>query len=55
MEKRKQKKRKTIQELTITDNFMFGAVMATEDNCRELLEMILEIPIAKVEIDREKV
>ncbi len=54
MEEKKQIKRKTIQELTITDDFMFGAVMANEDNCRELLEMILEIPIDKVEVNREK-
>ena len=51
---KKQIKRKTIQELTITDDFMFGAVMSNEDNCRELLEMILGIPIEKVEVIREK-
>ena len=51
---KKQKKRKTIQELTITDDFMFGAVMSNEDNCRELLEMILGIPIDRVEVIREK-
>ena len=26
--------RKTFKELTIKDNFMFGAVMCKEDNCR---------------------
>ncbi len=26
--------RKKLQELTIKDDFMFGAVMAQEENCR---------------------
>ena len=47
-------KRKTLQELTITDGFLFGAVMADQENCRQLLERILEIPIEKVEVVREK-
>lgn len=42
-------KRKTLQELTLKDNFMFGAVMCEEKICRRLLEMILEIPIERVE------
>lgn len=29
--------RKKLQELTIKDNFMFGAVMAEPENCKELL------------------
>ena len=29
-------KRKTLKELTIKDNFMFGAVMCDERNCRRL-------------------
>ena len=32
----KNRKRKTLQELTIKDNFMFGAVMLEEENCRLL-------------------
>lgn len=48
------RKRKTLQELTIKDNFMFGAVMLEEENCRRLLELILGFPIEKVEVDREK-
>ena len=48
------KKRKTLQELTITDEFLFGAVMTDQENCRQLLEMILEIPIEKVEVVQEK-
>lgn len=47
-------KRKTLQELTIKDNFMFGAVMCNEENCRQLLELILEIPIERVEVSKEK-
>ncbi len=48
------RKRKTLQELTIKDNFMFRAVMLEEENCRQLLELILGFPIEKVEVDREK-
>lgn len=47
-------KRKTLQELTLKDNFMFGAVMCDEKNCRRLLELILEIPIDRVEVSKEK-
>ena len=50
----KNRKRKTLQELTIKDNFMFGAVMLEEENCRQLLELVLGFPIEKVEVDREK-
>ena len=35
-------KRKTLKELTIKDNFMFGAVMCNENNCCRLLELVLE-------------
>lgn len=34
--------RKTLQDLTIKNNFMFGAVMIDEENCRLLLERVLE-------------
>lgn len=37
----KNRKRKTLQELTIKDNFMFGAVMLEEENCRQLLDLYL--------------
>lgn len=47
-------RRKTLQELTIKDNFMFGAVMAEEENCRRFLELALEMPIERVEMIREK-
>ena len=47
-------KRKTLQELTIMDGFLFGAVMMDPENCRILLERILEIPIARVDVIQEK-
>lgn len=47
-------KRKTLQELTLKDNFMFGAVMLDEDNCRKFLEMSLEFQIEHLEVSREK-
>ena len=45
---------KTLQELTISDNFMFGAVMTLPDNCRRMLELSLDIPVGSVEINTEK-
>lgn len=47
-------KKKTLKELTLKDNFMFGAVMSEEENCRRLLELILQFPIEKVEVSKEK-
>lgn len=47
-------KKKTLKELTIKNNFMFGAVMCDEDNCKEFLEMVLQIPIKRVEVSKEK-
>ena len=47
-------RRKTLQELTIKDNFMFGAVMMDEDICKELLELILGFKISSVTVSREK-
>lgn len=44
---------KTLKELTIKDNFMFGAVMSDPENCRRLLEMILEFPIERIEVHCE--
>ena len=49
------KTKKTIQELTIIDNFMFGAVMTIPENCKELLERVLQISIERVEISKEKI
>lgn len=47
-------KKKTLQELTIKDNFMFGAVMVDEANCRPFLERVLRFPIAKIEVHKEQ-
>ena len=47
-------KRKTLSELTIKDNFMFGAVMCNEKNCRRLLELVLDFPIADIKVSKEK-
>ena len=47
-------RKKQLKELTIKDNFMFGAVMMDEENCKGLLERVLQIPIDHVEISREK-
>lgn len=33
---------------------MFGAVICNEDNCRQLLELVLGIPIEHVEVSKEK-
>ena len=46
--------RKTLQDLTIKDNFMFGAVMMDEEICREFLELVLGFRIAKVTVSKEK-
>ena len=47
--------RKTLQDLTIKDNFMFGAVMMDEEICRELLELVLGFRIAKVTLSKDEV
>lgn len=48
------KHRKSLQELTIKDNFMFGAVMCDEKQCRHFLELALGFPIAQVTVNKEK-
>lgn len=47
-------RKRQLKELTIKDNFMFGAVMMEEKNCKHLLELALGFPIERVEISREK-
>ena len=46
--------KKTIHDLTISSNFMFAAVMLDPENCKDLLERALGIPIDHVEVDTEK-
>ena len=45
---------RTLQELTIKDNFMFCTVMSDAENCRGFLEMILQFPIGKISVIEEK-
>ena len=40
---------KPIEELTITDDFMFGAVMRNPRHCKRLLELALGVKIRKIE------
>ncbi len=47
-------KKKSLQELTIKDDFMFGAVMLDPENCKGILERCLDIAIEHVEVSREK-
>jgi len=47
-------KKKTLEELTIKDNFMFGAVMVDEDNCKHFLEMVLGFEIESLVVSKEK-
>ena len=46
--------KKTLQDLTIRDNFLFAAVMQQGDNCKRFLEMLLDISIGRIEIQYEK-
>lgn len=47
-------KREKLQDLTIKNNFLFGAVMCEEENCKGFLEMTLGFPIEQVEVSKEK-
>ena len=49
-----EKRNKTLQDLTIKDNFMFAAVMLDPENARLVLERILQMEIEKVEVIAEK-
>lgn len=40
---------KTLKDLEFKDNFMFSATMLDSENCRIVLERILEFPIERVE------
>ena len=40
---------KKLEELTITDDFMFGAVMRDPRRCKPLLELILDVKIRHIE------
>lgn len=47
-------RRKTLQDLTMKDNFMFGVVMSVEENCAGFLELVLGIEIERIVISKEK-
>ena len=46
--------RKKLQDLTIKDAFMFAAVMSNEEQCRHLLELVLDTKILSVNVVTEK-
>ncbi len=46
--------KKTLQDLTIRDNFLFAAVMQQGDNCKKFLEMLLKFKINRIDILYEK-
>ena len=46
--------KKQLKELTIKDNFMFGAVMTMPENCKDFLEMVLQTKLSEVIVSKEK-
>ena len=48
------KAKKKLKDLTLKDNFMFGAVMMEADNCRDFLELALGVSVDHVEVSKEK-
>ena len=44
-----ERRRKTLQELNLCDDFLFAKVMENKEICRRVLEKILELDIKKVE------
>ncbi len=46
--------KKSLQELTFKDNFMFGAVLLDPENCKGVIERSLGTEIERVEVSREK-
>ena len=46
--------KKTLDEMVLKDDFLFGAVMSQEELCREFLELVLGFPVERVVVDREK-
>ena len=49
-----EKRRKTLQELTFKDNFLFAAVMLDEENAKGVVERALGIQVDHVEVSYEK-
>ena len=46
---KKKRKQKALEDLTIVDDFMFGAVMSEPKRCKPLLEYILGVEIERIE------
>lgn len=46
--------KKTLQELTLKDDFMFSVVMSEEANCKRFLELVLGFPIERIETRKER-
>lgn len=46
--------KKSLQDLTFKDNFMFGAVMLNPENCKGILERSIGKEIERVEVSKEK-
>ena len=46
--------KRCLSDLTIKNDFMFGAVMINPENCKEFLESALVIEIDRVDVSREK-
>jgi len=46
--------KKSLQELTFKDNFMFGAVLLDPENCKGVIERSIGTEIERVEVSREK-
>ena len=46
--------RKKLKDLLFKDNFMFGAVMCNEENCKEFLELVLGFQIERIRVSKEK-
>ena len=46
--------KKSLQELTFKDNFMFGAVLLDPENCKGVIERSIGIEIERVEVSKEK-
>ncbi|SKB87771.1 hypothetical protein SAMN06296386_107135 [Lachnospiraceae bacterium] len=50
MSEKKKRTRKKFEDLTITDNYMFQAVMKNPRHVKPLLEMVIEKKIRKIEV-----
>ena len=51
----KERKFKSIKDLTITDGYLFGTVMLNKEICKGVLEAILEIKITDIQfVELEK-